>query len=76
MTTDISPLTPVPSTPLVREKRHYPGEQKEQAQQKQQNSQNQEKPSEEADKEEKSLTKKPVDIDEKDVTVRHIDEYA
>ena len=76
MATDIPPLTPVTPTPLVREKRHYPGEEKDQPQpqnkkQKQQNEQNSEKDDalvKEADK--------SVDINEKDGTVRHIDEYA
>ena len=72
MATDIPPLTPLTPTPLVREKRHYPGEEKDKPQsKKQKNEQNSGKDGahdKEADK--------PVDIDEKDGTVRHIDEYA
>lgn len=76
MADDIQPLTPMTPTPLVREKRHYRGEQEQQAQQhKQQKKNSSNKP--EAENEVKDdLVKKQVDIDEKNVTVKHIDEYA
>ena len=77
MADDIQPLTPMTSTPLVREKRHYPGEQEQQAQQ--YKKQQKKKSSDEAEVAKETsddLSKKLVDIDEKNATVRHIDEYA
>lgn len=74
MAGDIQPLAPTQSTPLVREKRHYRGEQEQQAQQyKQQKQKSSEQSKQETDDEK---GKKPVDIGEKNVTVKHIDEYA
>jgi hypothetical protein len=66
MSGDISPLSPTSPTPLVREKRHYPGEQKDKNQKKQEHD---EQVANEAQQ-------KPVNIDEKNVKVEHIDEYA
>ena len=76
MADDIQPLTPMNPTPLVREKRHYRGEQEQQAQP---HKQPKKKPADEtaAENEVKDgLPEKQVDLDEKNVTVRHIDEYA
>lgn len=66
MSGDISPLSPASPTPLVREKRHYPSEQKDKNQKKQEHD-------EQADNE---AQQKPVNVDEKNVKVGHIDEYA
>lgn len=78
MADDIQPLTPLNPTPLVREKRHYRGEQEQQAQQnKQQKKSPPNEPESETEDEVKDETaKKQVEIDGKNVTVRHIDEYA
>lgn len=77
MANDIAPLTPITPTPLVRQKRHYPGEERQQPQQRQRRSDT-DSSADHTDEEleEKTINKKSVDIDEKDVTVRHIDEYA
>ena len=77
MASDIQPLTSVSSTPLVREKRRYPGEQKKN-QQKKQDKQEKNTPDDaqgvsEADNIE---LEKSVDNDEKSARVKHIDEYA
>lgn len=69
MSNDISPLTPSSPTPLVREKRHYPGDQKEKQQPKDEDAQSKK------DSDEPS-SQKPVNIDEKDGKVGHIDEYV
>jgi len=76
MADDIQPLTPMNPTPLVREKRHYRGEQEQQTQQ---HKQPKKKPADESAAENEvqdGTPEKQVDIDEKNVTVRHIDEYA
>lgn len=76
MSGDISPLRPVSSTPLVREKRHYPGDQKDNNQDKQEK----DEPGNNTDAEEKKssqdVQQKNVNIDPNNVTVGHIDEYA
>jgi hypothetical protein len=84
MADDIAPLTPMRPTPLVREKRRYPGD-------KSQTGQQQKKKPEEAEqddheKSEQDLNKtssaendsadSSVDKDKKTDTVMHIDEYA
>lgn len=69
MSGDISPLRPASPTPLVREKRHYPGEQKD-------NQQQQDKDSQSKKESDDDLQQKPVNTDEKNGKVGHIDEYA
>jgi len=85
MSGDIKPLSSLNSMPLVREKRHYPGDQNKQQQKKQQqkeeqlsSTENEEEPEVDAevqgsDKEDKETN---VDSDEKNFKVKHIDEYA
>lgn len=78
MSVNVQPLTSITPTPLVREKRHYPGDQKKQQQNKQKEAKSAE-PQDEADVEQDELKaeqKKSMDIDEKNVRVKHIDEYA
>lgn len=75
MSSDIPPLVPVSSPPLVREKRHYPGEQKNQ----QQNKKKSDAASENEQQTEESDADKlpePVNTDNKNVKVGHIDEYV
>ena len=77
MASDIQPLTSVSSTPLVREKRHYPGEQKEKQQKKQDKQEKNTSDDVPAEPEADDIElKKSIDIDEKSARVKHIDEYA
>ncbi len=69
MSGDISPLRPASPTPLVREKRHYPGEQKD-------SQQKQDKDTQSKKESDDGLHQKPVNTDEKNGKVGHIDEYA
>ena len=76
MSGDISPLSPASATPLVREKRHYPGEQKEKnlkkkAQDDQTSDDEQAKNESDDDEQENTVNK-----DEKNVKIGHIDEYV
>ncbi len=73
MSGDISPLVPVSSTPLVREKRHYPGDQKEKKQEQDEQTNDEAQSEKESDSDSQQ---KPVNIDEKNGKVGHIDEYA
>ncbi|MCU7836186.1 MAG: hypothetical protein KZQ83_13170 [gamma proteobacterium symbiont of Taylorina sp.] len=80
MSGDIQALTSLTPTPLVREKRHYPGDQKKQKQQqKQQQTSEEDENAEALDSEEQGLKNKQeknMDSDEKNVRVMHIDEYV
>ena len=77
MASDIQPLTSVSSTPLVREKRHYPGEQKKNQQKKQDKQEKNTSDDVPAEPETDDIElKKGIDIDEKSARVKHIDEYA
>ena len=69
MSGDISPMSPASPTPLVREKRHYPGDQKEKKQKQDDDAQSKKEPDNDAQQ-------KPVNIDEKNGKVGHIDEYV
>ncbi len=73
---DIAPLGPVSPTPLVREKRHYPNEQKDKNLKKQeQNAQTEdEQPSDKGSG--NDVLQKSVNGDKNNVKVGHIDEYA
>ncbi len=76
MAGDISPMSPVSPTPLVREKRHYPNEEKEKKL-KQQKQDDQPDDDEQLKKDsDDDEQQKRVNIDEKNVTVGHIDEYV
>jgi len=72
MAGDISPMSPVSSTPLVREKRHYPNEEKEKNQKNDQSDDDQQLKKESDD----DMQQKRVNNDKKNVTVGHIDEYV
>jgi hypothetical protein len=86
MSGDISPLSPASATPLVREKRHYPGEQKEknlkkQAQDVQTSDDEQAKNESDDDEQAKNESdddeqENTVNRDEKNVKIGHIDEYV
>lgn len=81
MSGDILPLTPVSSTPLVREKRHYPGEQKDKNQTKDEPADDELLSKEESEEKsdddtQQKVQQKSVKIDKKDGKVGHIDEYA
>jgi len=76
MAGDISPMSPASPTPLVREKRHYPGEQKEKNQKKK-------APDDQANDDEQAkndsdndVQQNTVNIDQKNVKIEHIDEYV
>ena len=75
MSSDIPPLMPVSSPPLVREKRHYPGDQKKQ-------SENQKKSDDSSVDDDQSagetddLLNKPANADKNNVNIGHIDEYV
>ncbi len=73
---DITPLGPVSPPPLVREKRHYPNEQKDKNLKKQeQNAQTEdEQPSDNGAG--NDVLQKSVNGDKNNVKVGHIDEYA
>ena len=66
MSGDIAPMSPLPPSPLVRERRHYPGQHKD--------DQTQQQTSDKAETSEKEA--KDVNNNKKNVTVGHIDEYA
>lgn len=66
MSGDIAPMSPLPPSPLVRERRHYPGQHKD--------DQTRQQAAEQSDKSEKEP--KDVNLNKKNVTVGHIDEYA
>lgn len=74
MSSDIPPLVPVSSPPLVREKRHYPGDQKDNSQKKSDASSTDEHQHQEESDDD--LSHKPVNTDKKNVKVGHIDEYV
>lgn len=84
MSGDIRALTSLAPMPLVREKRHYPGEQKKQEQHKkkqQQLSVDEQQDADETDAQEyvedgDIIQQKKLDNDKKNVRVLHIDEYA
>ncbi|MCW8930675.1 MAG: hypothetical protein OQL19_10600 [Gammaproteobacteria bacterium] len=73
MSGDISPLSPISSTPLVREKRHYPGDQKEN---KQEQSDQTDDDAQSKEESEVDSQQKPMNNDKKNGKVGHIDEYA
>jgi hypothetical protein len=73
MANNISPLVPLNAPPLVREKRHYPGEHKKQKKQKQDDKSAQKQV---VAVEEIEMSDLPVDTDKKDGKVTHIDEYV
>ena len=84
MSGDIRALTSLAPMPLVREKRHYPGEQQKQKQHKkkqQQLSADEQQDADEIDaqgevEDEDIIQQKKLDNDGKDVRVLHIDEYV
>ena len=76
MSGDISPLRPVSITPLVREKRHYPGDQKENSRDKQEKDELDNNTDAEDKESTEDMQQKNVNIDKNNVTVGHIDEYA
>ncbi len=84
MSGDIRALTSLAPMPLVREKRHYPGEQQKQKQHKkkqQQLSADEQQDADETDAQEELedediIQQKKLDNDEKNVRVLHIDEYV
>ncbi len=69
MSGDIPPLNPVSPTPLVREKRHYPGEHKDDQARSDKESQEKQSPDD-------GSNQNPVNTNEKNGKVGHIDEYA
>ncbi|MDX2503624.1 MAG: hypothetical protein QNL62_03995 [Gammaproteobacteria bacterium] len=74
MPDDIQPLTSVSSSPLVRERRHYPGDQ-----QKQQSKKQDKKASDDAQTRpevDNSIAQNDMDIDKKNARDNHIDEFA
>ncbi|MCP3851124.1 MAG: hypothetical protein GY694_12930 [Gammaproteobacteria bacterium] len=81
MSGDIPPLNPVAPTPLVREKRHYPGEHKDDQARSDKESQSDKKsPKDEESQEKQSpddgANQNPMNTNEKNGKVGHIDEYA
>ncbi len=82
MSGDIRALTSLAPMPLVREKRHYPGEQQKQHKKKQQQlSADEQQDDVEIDAQEEVededlIRQKKLGNDEKNVRVLHIDEYA
>lgn len=88
MSGDIRALTSLAPMPLVREKRHYPGEQQKQKQKQKQHKKKQQQLSadeqQDADEtdaqeeleDEDIIQQKKLDNDEKNVRVLHIDEYV
>lgn len=76
MSSDIPPLVPVSAPPLVREKRHYPGDQKNQQQNKKKSDASSSDDDQRAEKLDDDLHQKPVNTDKNNVKVGHIDEYV
>ncbi len=76
MSGDISPLGPVSPTPLVREKRHYPNEQKDKNLNQQEQSTQADDEAQSDKKSENDVPQKSMNGDKKNVKVGHIDEYA
>ena len=75
MANNISPLVPLSTTPLVREKRHYSGEHDKQQKHKHKQDDKSEQKQIATD-EEIEMPELPVDTDKKDGKVKHIDEYV
>lgn len=73
MSSDIQPLTSIIATPLVREKRHYPNEQK---QQKESTADEVEQDSGVESDETDNGSEENIGIDKKNAGVKHIDEYV
>ena len=73
MSSDIQPLTSITATPLVREKRHYPNEQK---QQKKSTADEAEQDSSVENDEADNAGEENIDIEKKNAGVKHIDEYV
>lgn len=73
MSGDIQPLTSITATPLVREKRHYPNEQK---QQKKSTADEVKQDSGIANNELDNAGEENMDNDNKSAGIKHIDEYA
>ena len=73
MSSDIQPLTSIIATPLVREKRHYPNEQK---QQKNSTSDEEKQDSGIENDELDNAGEENMDNDNKQTGVKHIDEYV
>ena len=84
MSGDIRALTPLAPMPLVRGKRHYPGEQQKQEQHKKKQPQLSAESQEQVDEPDTQnevedvdiIQQKKLDNDGKNVRVLHIDEYA
>ncbi len=76
MAGNISPMSPISPTPLVREKRHYPDEHKDKNLKKQQQADSTDDDEQPETESEDESQQKPVNIDEKNVKVGHIDEYV
>ena len=73
MAGDIQPVTTVIPTPLVRQKRHYPGEEKDQTQQqRKQPKEEQEQETESEQGQEQDESQKSMDNDEKNDTVNSV----
>jgi len=75
MSSDIPPLMPISSPPLVREKRHYPGDQKQQSEN-QKKSDDSSVDDDQSTEETDDLLHKPANADKKNVNIGHIDEYV
>ncbi len=87
MAADIAPLAPVNPSPLVREKRHFHGEQHQQGSKQNRQPESQDKTELqdsglEQQEKEKQISARPdgqnntVDQDEEHATVQHLDEYV
>ncbi|MCU7939694.1 MAG: hypothetical protein KZQ64_06175 [gamma proteobacterium symbiont of Bathyaustriella thionipta] len=76
MSNDIPPLVPASSPPLVREKRHYPGDQKNQKHNKKKSEYSATEEDQLPEETDDDLLHKPVNTDKNNVKVGHIDEYV
>lgn len=76
MSGDISPLRPVSPSPMVREKRHYPNEEKDKNEKKQEQDAPSDDDAQLKNESASDVPQKAVNIDKNNVKVGHIDEYA